>query len=434
VAKFTFGQRIGSGGFGVVLHCTREEDGLPFAVKQLAQEHASDAEVVERFRREVRIQRSLQHPNILPIVGANLSVSPPWFVMPVAERTLLDEIQSGLNEQQVDEHFDAILSAVEYAHTHPNRVVHRDLKPENVMVSHNGEPQVSDFGLGKNLLSDSTTLTRTHLGAGSFPYVAPEQMLSLGDADERADIYALGKILQAMLTRQLPVMTNDPNVPRKYQYFISRCTAQKREDRYQNLTEVRGAFAQLRHGVERPRPAAELINDLIEEWRQLPEGNDLEPVRKIHELFEANADNRLLYQATVPALPGPMIRQYIDDLRNDFRRLLDRYDEHVSGSLDFDYCDVVTNLYRDIWQMTDDVEIRRLILSRLVQMGPAHNRYHVGDVVAQLLRQATDESDVMMVVDVLKQHPDEAQWFKPNPTLRTGALAPPIDDCLFGEL
>jgi eukaryotic-like serine/threonine-protein kinase len=190
----------------------------------------------------------------------------------------------------------------------------------------------------------------------------------------------------------------------------------------------------LRHGVERPRPAAELINDLIEEWRQLPEGNDLEPVRKIHELFEANADNRLLYQATVPALPGPMIRQYIDDLRNDFRRLLDRYDEHVSGSLDFDYCDVVTNLYRDIWQMTDDVEIRRLILSRLVQMGPAHNRYHVGDVVAQLLRQATDESDVMMVVDVLKQHPDEAQWFKSNPTLRTGALAPPIDDFLFGEL
>src|SRR4051794_6045018 len=105
MAKFHFGDKIGSGGFGVVSHAERVDDGLPFAVKHLLDAHKDDEEIVARFRREVRIQRGLTHPNILAIVGANLSVSPPWFVMPIAERTLANEIVDGLDEPQVVEIF-----------------------------------------------------------------------------------------------------------------------------------------------------------------------------------------------------------------------------------------------------------------------------------------------------------------------------------------
>jgi serine/threonine protein kinase len=428
--KFVFGAKIGSGGFGVVLHATRTEDSLPFAVKQLAPQHLDDEEVVRRFRREVRIQRGLTHPNILPIVAVNLATSPPWFVMPIAERTLLDEITASISEDEVERIFGSIMDAIEYAHG--EGVVHRDLKPENVMMSHNNEPQVSDFGLGKNLLSDSTTLTRTHLGAGSFPYVSPEQMLSLGDADERSDVYALGKVLQAMVTASLPVLTNDPAAPRKYQYFISRCTAQQCPDRYQSVSEMKVAFAQLIKGDQEPRPARETADELINGWLELPAGDDLPAIRALHEFFERNVDDRALFQTVVPRLPRGLINQYVTELPNEFKRMIRVFDECVSGSLDFNYCDKVANFYRDVWRMTNDLEIRKLLLTRLVQMGYSHNRFHVGDVVAEILTEVSETPDVMMVLDVLRANRQEAAWLKPNRGLRATRLASPIDDELYG--
>jgi len=432
MVAFIFGKKIGSGGFGIVRHATRQEDGLPFAVKHLLEEYAEDEELVARFRREVRIQRGLEHPNVLPIIGANLSASPPWFVMPIAERTLADEIASDLDEAEIDRMFAGILAGV--AHAHENGVIHRDVKPENVMMTHDVEPQVSDFGLGKNVFSDSATLTKTYLGAGSFPYHAPEQMISLKEADGRADIYALGKVLQAMLTGRLPVLTNDEDVPRKYSYFIAKCTAQKPDDRYQTMTEVMAAFQQVTRGVEEPRPPRDIAADLIEEWRALPGEDDLPKLQELHEFLERHVDDGELFRAIVPALPSGMHNDYIEHLPNEFKRTLEIYDGHVSGSLDFDYCDVVADFYRTVYKAMDDLDVRRLILARLVAMGASHNRYHVGDVVASILTGVTDTSEVMMVVDVLRADPDHAQWFKPNPVLRTTKLAEPIDDVLYAEL
>lgn len=86
--RFKFGERIGSGGFGIVSHATRIDDNIPFAVKKLIERLVENEDAVRRFRREVRLQRSLEHPNVLPIVAANLAASPPWFVMPIMDRTL----------------------------------------------------------------------------------------------------------------------------------------------------------------------------------------------------------------------------------------------------------------------------------------------------------------------------------------------------------
>src|SRR5690242_14424337 len=108
--RFKFGSKIGSGGFGVVSHAVRIEDGAPFAVKQLSDHLLYDEEAVKRFRREVRLQRELEHPNILPIVGANLSATPPWFVMPIAERTLLTEGEGGLDESEVQRLFRGVIA------------------------------------------------------------------------------------------------------------------------------------------------------------------------------------------------------------------------------------------------------------------------------------------------------------------------------------
>jgi serine/threonine protein kinase len=432
MAKYKFGRKIGSGGFGVVRHATRTDDGLPFAVKQLLDQHKDDEEVVARFRREVRLQKSLKHPNVLPIVGWNLSASPPWFVMPIAERTLLDEIVDGLKEDddRVVALFREVLEGI--SHAHSKGVVHRDLKPENVMMTHDGHAQVSDFGLGKNLFSNSPALTKTHLGAGSFPYVAPEQMVSLKEADGRADVYALGKTLQAMVTSKIPVLTDDKDVPMKYRYFIAKCTVQDAADRYQNIDEVIRAFEQVVKGVQKPRPPREVVLELIEEWRTLPVGEDLDALKELHEHLERNADDALLFQTAVPQIPEGMLHDYIHELPTEFKRMLDLYDGHVEGSLDFDYCDVVANLYHRVYNETDDLAIKRLILNRLMEMGPSHNRYHVGDVFGWIMTNIDETSEVMMAADVIDKNRGDAGWFAQNPRLRAGKLPPALDEALFG--
>lgn len=428
MTRFRFGKKIGSGGFGVVSHATRVEDKAPFAAKHLAQDLLTDEEAIKRFRREVRLQRELDHRNILPIVGANLSAVPPWFVMPIAERTLLDEGQAGLGDDDVVRLFRGILAGV--FHAHANDVIHRDLKPENVLISHGGEPQLSDFGLGKNLLSDSTAITQTTVGMGSFPYVAPEQMRDARAADERADIFALGKILQFLVTGSLPVVTPDPDVPSKYRYFIAKCCEPLPDERYQTISEVSDAFEQVVRGVERPRPVREIANELIARWG---ESRESECLRQLLELLEEQSGDALVYRAVVPQLDDDALAAAFGQFPRDITRVLEYYDEHVEGSLDFEYCDVVADFYRRVYAATDDLRIRKMVLTRLLHVGSSHNRYHVGYVVAGLLARARETSEVMMVVDVLETNREQADWFAPNPQLREADLAPPIDEAMYRQ-
>jgi hypothetical protein len=426
--KFEFGTRIGSGGFGVVSHATRVIDGTPFAVKHLADDLADDEEALERFRREVRIQRGLEHPHILPIVDANLAADPPWFVMPIASDTLYEDGVAGMDEDQTAEVFRAVLDAVGFVHA--MGYAHRDIKPENVLLTHDGRPQLSDFGLGKNLLSDSTALTKTHAGIGSFPYVAPEQMIDMRSVDHRADIYALGKLLQFMLTGKIPVAPPEKVVAKKYRYFVQKCCEYTMEDRYQNVGEVLAAFDQVLVGVEQPLPVRELIEQKLQHYQQTGHNQD---VAQVLQQLDSHGNDEALLERIVPGLSEPFILAAIAQQANLLRSVLQQYDEHVSprGGLDFDYCDVVANFYRWLYRLWDDLKIRRLLMDRLLALGPSHNRWHIGSVVADLFSEADEVSEVMMIVDAIRAaRPDDIEWFKDY--LRGVKLAPPVDDALFG--
>jgi serine/threonine protein kinase len=231
---------LGAGSFGGVVQADElDEDGnvvrTGLAVKRLRPMSRRDQEDVARFRREVTLMRRLNHPNIIEVLDADLDREDPFFVMPLAERTLKREMGRprapfAVREVWAREVFGAMAAAV--AHAHDHGVIHRDLKPENVLFV-DGVLKVADFGLGKDLTSETLALTASNAELGTPLYRAPEQVRGR-DAGKPADVFALGKMLAEMLTGDEATLgvPNLDAVPYHYRAYVESCCARAPADRY----------------------------------------------------------------------------------------------------------------------------------------------------------------------------------------------------------
>jgi serine/threonine protein kinase len=234
-------QRIGAGGFSIVHEAIIPEYGR-VAVKELVSRLPDD---IARFRREVKIQSQLQHPNIVPILAFELDTNPPWFAMPLAASNLERELPCVTqNHDLLHTVFCQIFDGMTHAHQH--QVAHRDLKPENILWYEGNVVRIADFGLGKLLDVMATMLTQTGQAFGSLAYIAPEQLENTKSADARADIYGLGKLLYKALTGDNhPFLEIEPDkIEPPYRDLLLKATAFQPQDRYQTVPELRAAFEQ----------------------------------------------------------------------------------------------------------------------------------------------------------------------------------------------
>lgn len=414
--RYRFGDRIGGGGMGVVRRAERlDEDGEvvddQLAVKHLHKKFLASPEAIRRFQREVRLQRRLDHPNVMPIYGRNLSAVPPWFTMPLATGTLADEIaQRPIRDRDwVLETIRQILSGV--AHAHDHNVVHRDLKPLNALRVECAL-KVSDFGLGKDLDPDATHMTRTTQEMGSRPYMAPEQFDEPKNVGKPADIYSIGKILCELSTGEQPPTRaiNLTDVDRDFHYFVSRCCDPDPERRYADAHEANDALDALidEDDADPAQVAQVLIRDVHETVREHQSAE--EQISQMASHLMRFSDEEELYLEVVPRMPDQVVRAFLRDDPAAFHNMLCAFDQHIDGGLPFDYCDVVARFYRTVWQLTDDLRVRELILSRLIIMGTWHNRWFVREVVAELLAGIDDSATAMMAVDVIKTNAADASW------------------------
>lgn len=197
---------IADGGMGSVWRVTDTELGRDVALKVLSFEDSS-GETAQRLQREARILAQLEHPNVVPIYDAGtLADGRPYYCMRLVDGpTLADAVAAGPSLQQCLATFQRICDAVAFAHS--RGVVHRDLKPGNIMTGAFGEVFVLDWGIARVLPRSNEPAPeawRTHQGtvAGTPSFVAPEQLSgNAAEAGERADIYALGRILSFLVER-----------------------------------------------------------------------------------------------------------------------------------------------------------------------------------------------------------------------------------------
>jgi TolB-like protein len=257
-ANYRIERELGGGGMSRVFVAEETELGRKVVAKVLPPDMAAGLNG-ERFRREIQLAASLQHPHIVPLIAAGRTGDLVWYTMPLIEGESLRAKLAREGELPVSETVRAlrdVADALTYAHEHG--VVHRDIKPDNVLIT-GRHAVVTDFGVAKALSASTgeTSLTSIGVALGTPAYMAPEQASADPHVDHRADIYAFGVMAYEMLTGRPPfvgppqsvlaaqvtqspdpVGTRRQSVPAALALLVMRCLEKKPADRYQSAVEL----------------------------------------------------------------------------------------------------------------------------------------------------------------------------------------------------
>src|SRR5712691_8086837 len=198
-------REFGGGGMSRVFLARERELARQVVVKVLPPEMAAGVNA-ERFRREIQLAASLQHPHIVPLLAAGHTDDLVYYTMPLIEgESLRAKLahEGGLPIPETVRLLRDVADALAYAHAHG--VAHRDIKPDNVLIT-NHHAVVTDFGVAKALSQSSgkSSLTSAGVALGTPAYMAPEQAAADPHTDHRCDTYALGALGYEMLTGRPP--------------------------------------------------------------------------------------------------------------------------------------------------------------------------------------------------------------------------------------
>jgi serine/threonine-protein kinase len=202
---------IGRGGMAIVYRARDQRNGQILAIKVLRA--ATTAAGAARFRREIALTATLQHPRILPVLDAGESNGRLWYSMPfIAGKSLGARLRRD-GRMPIDETVRILAEICEgLIVAHDRGVIHRDLKPDNVLLDPHAV--IADFGIAKAMFDAAygdgpsaridEVHTATGVGLGTPAYMSPEQVAGVRSIDHRTDLYALGVIAYEMLTGEPP--------------------------------------------------------------------------------------------------------------------------------------------------------------------------------------------------------------------------------------
>lgn len=252
-------RELGGGGMSRVFLAEEVALGRKVVVKVLPPDIAAGINV-DRFRREIHLAASLQHPHIVPLLAAGSADGLLYYTMPLVEGESLRAKLARERELPINEAIKLLRDVADaLACAHEHGVLHRDIKPDNILVSRH-HALVADFGVAKALSAASGEASGTTEGValGTPAYMAPEQAAADPHTDHRADLYALGVVGYEMLTGNTPfpglsgqaalaahatkpappVTEARPSVPASLATLIMRCLEKHPADRWQSSEEV----------------------------------------------------------------------------------------------------------------------------------------------------------------------------------------------------
>lgn len=380
MATYTTVREIGRGGFGVVEEVQNQKSKKRFACKTLVYPNgASKADMKARFEREIKYQQTISHPNVVPIVESNLEDDPPWFIMPLADGSLLSDIRADrtLGGDPRKALFD-MLAGLEEIHRVGYK--HRDLSPGNVLrfTDDDGDPYyaVSDFGLMSPQAGQTTTLTDTNAAGGTIPYRAPECAVDFKRATALADIYSVGAILHDIFgTPGTRVPHAELRANGQIGEVIAKCTKTNPRRRFKNVQELREALYEVLRSDDLSFESEEeqFYVSMLSENDELTDGQWDQFFSYLDRLSANNQSNKNV----LSAIRRPHVESLLESAPELFHALGSDYARFAEEfSFDFDFCDVVAAIAQ-VFYDHGEIDLKANIALALLELGVSHNRWFV---------------------------------------------------------
>jgi len=253
IGDYRIVRSLGRGGFGSVWEAERQ-DGSKVAMKILNPQVLQNEKVVKKFFHEAMILAKLDHPNICKLLdffpdGDNYAIVMEY-IQGVELKELLSQYKGPLPFDQAFKLARQVLAAFQYADE--NGILHRDIKPGNIMIDHNGDAKIMDFGIATMSTVASQDTAASML---SISYVPPERFDKSKPIDARSDIYSLALVFYEMFAGRrafgatdtseimfchLNEMPEPPNtfasgLPQEISQAISKGLEKNPDDRFQNF-------------------------------------------------------------------------------------------------------------------------------------------------------------------------------------------------------
>jgi len=236
-------EKIANGGNSEVYKVENIDKNI-YALKLLNK--GLSTEKIKRFKNEMSFCQKVNHPNIIKIIdnGITDDKTQMFYIMPCYDYTLREFINEEHSIQEKIQMFINILDGVKFFHNRD--IIHRDIKPENILISNEGIPVISDFGIAHFCEDDLITQIETRIGSkmANFQYASPEQREKDGVITKKSDIYSLGLIFNEIFTKKVPFGNSYKKVADVDERFsfldrvIDKMISQNPKDRYDSIEDI----------------------------------------------------------------------------------------------------------------------------------------------------------------------------------------------------
>jgi hypothetical protein len=240
-ARYRIDGTLGQGGMGAVLLATDTRLDRKVAIKRILGEAAGNRMAVNRFLTEAKSIAALNHPNIVQIYDYGRAKDGPFLIMEFVDGgSLLDSCRDGAMPLEA-----AVALACQLcdglAKAHDLGIIHRDIKPANVLLTKDGTPKLTDFGLAKAQTGDhGQTMTGAVLGTPDF--MSPEQRRDAALVDHRSDLWSLAATVYQMVTGRSPKIIRFDLLPAELTKVLGKALEDAKDHRYQTVREFRDAL------------------------------------------------------------------------------------------------------------------------------------------------------------------------------------------------
>jgi sulfatase modifying factor 1 len=234
---------LGKGGMGEVILATDTRLGRKVAIKRILGKAARSKTAVARFLTEAKSMAELSHPNIVQIYDYGRATEGPFLIMECVQGgSLLEKCKTGPIE--LDEAVNIFGQLCDgLAKAHAAGIIHRDIKPANVLLTEDGVPKLTDFGLAKDDTAD-TGMTMEGAVIGTLDFMPPEQRQAAELTDHRSDLWSLAATFYQMLTGKSPKVINISAITPELQSVVAKALEESKDERFQSALEMKEAVLQ----------------------------------------------------------------------------------------------------------------------------------------------------------------------------------------------